>query len=38
MEHSAAAHGLVSFTVRVAERTALAGTLTLSAGGSVHAA
>jgi 3-hydroxymyristoyl/3-hydroxydecanoyl-(acyl carrier protein) dehydratase len=38
MEHSTAAHGSVRFTVRVADRTALAGTLTMSAGGSAHEA
>jgi 3-hydroxymyristoyl/3-hydroxydecanoyl-(acyl carrier protein) dehydratase len=38
VEHSAAAHDSIRFIVRVADRTALAGTLTLSAGGSAHAA
>jgi 3-hydroxyacyl-[acyl-carrier-protein] dehydratase len=38
VEHSATAHDSVRFSVRVADRTALAGTLTMSAGGSAHAA
>jgi 3-hydroxyacyl-[acyl-carrier-protein] dehydratase len=38
LEHSTVASDSVRFIVRVAERTALAGTLTMSAGGSAHAA
>jgi 3-hydroxyacyl-[acyl-carrier-protein] dehydratase len=38
VEHSAAAHDSVRFIVRIADRTALAGTLTMRAGGSAHAA
>ena len=38
MEHSAAAHDSIRFIVRVADRTVLAGTLTMSPGGGARAA
>jgi len=38
IEHSTAAHDSIRFVVRVEDRTALAGTLTISPGGSAHAA